>query len=370
MNLNERELQEYENFVQKHYRAHIMQSVTWANVKYDWINEIIVIKNKKGKIKGGMSVLIRKMPILNKTMMYAPRGPICDIDDKETLIEIVKQAKILAKKHKCFVLKMDPDIDYKDEEFEKIVKRIGFKIQNRKKDFSGVQPRFVFRLDTSNKSEDEIFNSFHSKTRYNIRLAQKKGVTVRVGTYEDIPLFYDVMKVTGSRDGFVPRSLEYFQIMYKALGKYNRLYIVEYEGKVIAGALTILYGDKVWYLYGASSNEYRNVMPNHLMQWEMIKWGIENSCNVYDFRGCADGSDRSVPIDGLCRFKMSFNAKLVEFVGELNYPINPVTYFVVDKAMKLQSSYRKIKRKKRERNNDKVNKNESENKPKWDDYRE
>ena len=112
--------------------------------------------------------------------------------------------------------------------------------------------------------------SFHQKWRYNIRLAVKKGVEVRVCGKEMVPDFARIMLTTGVRDGFVTRPPEYFANMLDNLGEHARLYMAFHEGQPIAGTLAIHYGDKVWYLYGASSNEHRNLMPNYLLQWSMI----------------------------------------------------------------------------------------------------
>ena len=107
-----------------------------------------------------------------------------------------------------------------------------------------------------------MLQSFHQKTRYNIRLSARKGVTVRVGTKEDLPEFYKTMKETGSRDNFIIRSIEYYEKIYDCLGpEHVRIMLAEYEGEVIAATMPILYGNKVWYLYGGSKNEKRNLMP-------------------------------------------------------------------------------------------------------------
>ncbi len=337
---NER-LKEYEQFLQSSEKGHFCQTPQWAKVKDMWKNEVVLSLDESGKIKGAMSLLIRKIPVFNSTIMYSPRGPVCDIYDKETLDELVCGAKELAKKHKSYVLKIDPDVPVSDNKFSDIMFSLGFKTI-KSKNFEGIQPNFVFRKDIKGMSEQEVFDSFHSKHRYNVRLAIKKGCTVKIGAREDLKIFVDIMMETGVRDGFVPRSLEYFEKMYDELGDMLRLYLVYYEGKVISGAISIIHSKKVWYLYGASSNAYRNVMPNYLMQWEMIKWAIEEGCDMYDFRGVSGDIDESNPMYGLYRFKKGFNGDLVEFIGTLDYVFNPFMYFVVEKGEK---TYRELRRK-------------------------
>ena len=111
-----------------------MQSPEWAKVKTDWKNELIVVKDKDGKIKGTMSILLRKVPMFNRYIMYAPRGFVCDIYDKETLKELTEKAKEVAKKYKAFIFRLDPDIWQEDEQFKKIIKELGYKTKNNMRD--------------------------------------------------------------------------------------------------------------------------------------------------------------------------------------------------------------------------------------------
>jgi len=287
--------------------------------------------------------LIRKVPFLNSTLMYSPRGPVCDPHDRETFFRLLEGAKALAKKYKSYVLKLDPDIEREDSGFFEMAKSLGFKVANSSKNFEGIQPRFVFRLDVKGRTEGELMQLFHQKVRYNIRLAVKKGVDVRVGSRSDIPEFHKIMAETGARDKFVIRSIEYFEKMYDCLApEHMRLYLAYYEGKIVAGTIAVLYGNKCWYLYGASGNEYRNVMPNYLLQWEMIKWALHGGCDIYDFRGVSGDLDESNPLYGLYKFKKGFNGKFTEFIGELDYVFNPLVYFAVEKGEKI---FRELRRK-------------------------
>ncbi len=335
--------EKYISFLQTNKKGHFMQSPEWAAVKSNWKNEIITVEDDNGNIKGSMSILIRKIPVFNYTMMYCPRGPVCDPHDRETLALLLEQAKKLAKKYKSYALKLDPDIEVEDTEFEDIMKGLGFKVAPRSKNFEGIQPRFVFRLDVLNKTEDEMMQVFHQKWRYNIRLSAKKGVEVKIGTREDIGDFHRIMQETGARDKFVIRTKEYFEKMFDCLGPdHIRLYVAYYEGKIVAGTLAVLYGNKCWYLYGASSNESRNVMPNYLLQWEMIKWSLEAGCDIYDFRGVSGDLDESNPLYGLYKFKKGFNGKFTEFVGEMDYIFKPFIHFAVEKGEK---TFRELRRK-------------------------
>jgi len=325
--LTENDKKAYKEFLESHERCNFQQSLEWTKVKTAWKNEIILSKNSEGQIVGAISVLIRKIPIFGN-LMYISRGPTCDIYDEEVLKDLTEGLKELAKKYKAFTLKWEPDIKSDDIRFKDIAKKLGFKIKENAKDFSeGIQPRYVFRLDLKDKTEDEIFAAFHQKTRYNVRVATKKGVVIKEGTREDLKDFHKIMEVTGKRDDFMIRPLSYFEKMYDQLApEHFKLVMAYYEDKPISGIIDIIYGNKIWYLYGASSNEHRNLMPNYLLQWEMIKYAIENKKDMYDFRGVVGVVDESHPQYGLYRFKKGFNAEFTEFVGELYINYKPLTY--------------------------------------------
>lgn len=234
--VDESNLEKYNEFLKKHNRCNFQQSVEWGKVKSPaWKNEIVLAEDKEGNIIGSISILIRKIPIFGN-LMYSSRGPVCDIHDKEVMTQLTEGLKELAKKYNAFVLKIEPDIKSDDQEFRKIVTELKYKIKDDAKNFSEeIQPRYVFRLDIKGKTEDEIFKAFHQKTRYNVRLATKKGVVVKKGTREDLKDFHEIMKVTGKRDDFIIRPLEYFQKMYDELGEEHvRLLMAYYENKPIS----------------------------------------------------------------------------------------------------------------------------------------
>ena len=236
--------------------------------------------------------------------------------------------KELATKYKAFTLKWEPDIKSDDKEFRKIVEKLGFRIKDDGKDFGdGIQPRYVFRLNIKDKTEEEIFSDFHQKTRYNIRLATKKGVVIKEGKKEDLKDFHKIMEITGKRDDFMIRPLEYFEKMYDILEpNHMKLMMAYYEDKPISGIIDIIYGNKIWYLYGASSNEHRNLMPNYLLQWEGIKYALSQGKDIYDFRGVSGVLDETHPQYGLYRFKKGFNAEFTEFIGEIYFDFKPFVY--------------------------------------------
>ena len=338
---DEKSEKEYTEFLETHERCNFQQSIEWSKVKTSWKSEVILAEDKKGKIIGSLMVWVRKIPVFGY-IMYSARGPVCDIHDIEVLEQLTEGAKELAKKYKAIVLRIEPDIKSGDEEFRRIMLDLGYKIKDDAKNFrEEIQPRYVFRLDVKNKTEDELFQNFHQKTRYNIRLATKKGVVIKEGTREDLKEFHKIMVTTGIRDGFITRPLEYFEKMYDEMAPdHMKLLMAYYEDKPISGVIPIMYGNKTWYLYGASSNEHRNLMPNYLLQWEMIKMAIQNKSDVFDLRGVPGIADNS---NGLYRFKKGFGAEYTEFIGEVNIEFKPFKYRMYKLAEKTFRNLRALK---------------------------
>ena len=340
--ITEKTLPEYEAFVQSHPKGNFAQSYLWGKQKPMWQWDAIAVRGEDGAIRGSLAVMTRKVPGIGRTLMYGCRGPVCDLDDRETFSQLLDGARALAKKYKSYVIKIDPDVPSSNTAFSSMLQSFGFRAKEGGKNFEAIQPRYVFRLNVEGKTEAELLANFHQKWRYNIRLAERKGVTVRICGKEMVPAFSDLMLTTGVRDGFVTRKPEYFAAMLDNLGEHARLYMAfDPNDTPIAGTLAIHYGDKVWYLYGASSNEHRNLMPNYLLQWRMIQWAVETNCRIYDFRGVSGDVSEDNPLYGLFRFKQGFGGDFTEFVGEMDLVLSPVIYWAVEHGTSVFKELRK-----------------------------
>ena len=323
--------QQYKKFLEGHERCNFQQSLEWAEIKkLNWKPEVILAEDEDKNIIGSLCVWIRKMPIFGN-IMYASRGPVCDIHDISVMKQLTDGAKELAKKYNAIGLRIEPDIEKEDQAFRDIVTNLGYKIKDDAKDFKDeIQLRFVFRLDIKDKTEEEIMAGFHQKWRYNIRLAGRKGVTVKEGTREDLNDFHKIMVETGNRDGFITRPLSYFEKMYDNMvpDGHMKLLMAYYDGKPISGVIPIFYGNKTWYLYGASSNQHRNLMPNYLLQWKMIKMAIARHDDIYDFRGVSGVVDKNHPQYYIFfHYLASLSALLFLYSGEfLNFCFSRLSF--------------------------------------------
>ncbi len=349
--ITKEQIPEYEAFLQSHPKGHFAQSILWAKQKPMWHWEAIVSRDETGKIKGSLAVLIRRIiPGLPFTMMYGCRGPVTDLDDEATLRDLLDGARKLAKKYHSYVIKIDPDVSSQETAYAQMLKSLGFVPVGGGAEFDAIQPQYVFRLDTQGKTIDELLMALPQSTRRKVRAGAKKGVTTRVCGKEAVPDFARLMLETGVRDGFVTREESYFSNMLDNLGEHARLYMAYYEDQPIAGTLAIWYGDKVWYLYGASSNEHRNLMPNYMLQWNMIEWAVEQGCRLYDFRGVPGRVGEDHPLYGLYKFKLGFGGDYVEFVGEMDLVLNKPVNWLINTAkpifMRLRHQLYMLKNKK------------------------
>lgn len=322
----------FNDFVARFDTGDLLQSFEWGDLKSrsGW-RPVRVVAERDGEIVAAASLLKRAIPKVGRCIMYAPRGPVLDTQDVELVKEFTAYLRQTATKYKAILLKIDPPVPVEDTVSEKNLREVGF-VPLSSDGFGGTQPKCVMQLDLD-KSADDLLASFKPKWRYNIRLAEKKGVTVRMDCDKsDLPAFYELLKETCKRDGFLVRGYQYFEDMWDCLvpAGFMRLVLTYYEGKPIAGAIAYLFGDKAMYTYGASSNEHRNVMPNHLMQWTMIQWAMENGCKWYDFRGVSprqDG-DEGDHLQGLNRFKDGFSPRFVEYIGEYDMVLSPAFYWL------------------------------------------
>lgn len=333
-----KEKERYNNFVKKHPKGHFLQLWEWGQVKLGmgW-EPLPLILEEDGEIRAAMLILKRALPIpgMKKCIFYSPRGPVVDIESKELCSVLFEGARKVAQDHGAIFLKIDPDVPVGNEDFTHILEECNFHKNETGLDFEGVQPGFVFRLNID-LSEEELLSNMHSKTRYNIRLAQKKGVQIRKSKdKEDLKRFFDVLVETAERDQFLIRGYEYFEMIWDQMlaNGWAEIFLAEWEGKTIAATLALIMDEKAWYLYGASSNQYRNVMPNYLIQWEMICWARQRGCTLYDFRGVSGDLDESNPLYGLYKFKKGFNGDFTEFVGDWDTVYSPFFYFLWTRAL-------------------------------------
>jgi lipid II:glycine glycyltransferase (peptidoglycan interpeptide bridge formation enzyme) len=200
--------------------------------------------------------------------------------------------------------------------------------------FGDVQPRYVFQVPLTGRTEADLLSGFNQLWRRNIKKAEKAGVEVVHGGYDDLPAFHEVYVETAERDRFTARGLAYFQRMWRAMETEDphriTLYLATHEGRVLAATTLVRVGTHSWYSYGASSNAGRDVRPSNAIQWAMIRDSLEGGCDVYDMRGISDTLDPDDHLFGLIQFKLGTGGYAQEYLGEWDLRLRPLMARAVD----------------------------------------
>ena len=311
----------------------VLQSFEWGELKanFGWQPLRLAIE-AEGKFIAGISILKKKMPHLPYSLFYAPRGPIVDYNNREVLECLLHAVEKEADKHHAVSLKIDPAVLEPG-----LLPALGF-IKAGKQ----IQPRATIILDLT-REKNEILMSFEEKTRYNIRLAAKKGVAIKENLSDKgLSEFYELYKGTAARDKFLIHPVTYYQkireiIFENGLGSN---FIAYYNEKPIAAVIVFCFGSKIWYMYGASSSEHRNLMPNHLLHWQIIQWAMEKKYKTYDLWGIPANPHEGHSLWGVYRFKKGFNGETVKYIGAYDFPYIQLFYNVFEHGVRWFQNFR------------------------------
>ena len=322
--------------------AHVLQTQQWGEVKaqYGWQPLKIAWLDDQGQWLAAAQVLKRTIVIGGFSapfnMLYVPKGPLLSWQRAELRQQVLDDLQNLAIHHKALLIKIDPDIELgrgipgePGAEQNPADLAILAELQQRGWLFSNEQIQFrnTVVIDLS-QSEEGILAGFKQKTRYNIRLAARKGVTVRAGGGADIPALYRMYAQTSVRDGFVIRSEAYYQTVWSTFIKSGiaEPLIAEFAGQMIAAVIPFRFAGQAWYLYGMSAEQQREKMPNYLLQWEALRRAKANGCHTYDMWGAPDEFHEGDPLWGVYRFKEGFNGRVSRRLGAWDYPARPLQY--------------------------------------------
>ncbi|HEX9019228.1 MAG TPA: peptidoglycan bridge formation glycyltransferase FemA/FemB family protein, partial [Anaerolineaceae bacterium] len=197
-----------------------------------------------------------------------------------------------------------------------------------------VQFRNTVWLDLSGEESDWLAR-MKQKARYNLRLAQRKGVQVRYGGLDDLAMLYHMYAETSLRDGFVIRGEAYYQAVWRAFMQRGMAVplVAEVEGEPIAGIFLFYFGGRAWYLYGMSREKHRDKMPNYLLQWEAMRYARASGCTQYDLWGAPDVFDESDSMWGVFRFKEGLGGQVLRTAGAWDYPARPIAYLLYTRVL-------------------------------------
>jgi peptidoglycan pentaglycine glycine transferase (the first glycine) len=317
--------------------AHVLQNWAWGAFKsrHGW-HATRLLFEEQGQTIAAASVLRRRLPLLPASILYVPKGPIVDWADGARAGQVLAELEGLARDLRAISIKLDPDIYYagRAPEFSTrpaCARDVAGLLAGRGWRLSPEQIQFqnTVLLDLAH-NEDDLLAGMKQKTRYNVRLAMRRGVQVREGTEADLGLFYDLYAETAQRDGFPIRPPEYYYDAWRTFLKAEqaRLLLAEVEGDTVAGLILFTFGPAAWYMYGASSDRHRNLMPNNLLQWEAMRCARAAGCALYDLWGAPDQLDESDPMWGVVRFKLGLGGELAEGLGAWDFTVSRAGYWL------------------------------------------
>ncbi len=318
--------------------AHILQTREWAQIKaqFGWQPEPFVWEQGGHPVAAALVLRRRLLPGLPWSVLYVPKGPLLDWAAAALRKRVLDDLEGYARRTGAVLLKVDPDvvlgtgIPGEEEATEDPVgAQVVRDLAARGWRFSPEQVQFrnTVWLDLT-RSEEEILAAMKQKTRYNIRLAARKGVVVRVAEEGDLDLLYRMYAETAARDGFVIRPREYYLTVWRTLwaaGMAEPL-IAEVEGEPVAAVVIFRFAGRAYYFYGMSTGRHRNKMPTYLLQWEAIRRARAAGCTVYDFWGAPEVFDERDPMWGVYRFKAGFRGQVVRTLGAWDYPARSALY--------------------------------------------
>ncbi|MDO8507053.1 MAG: peptidoglycan bridge formation glycyltransferase FemA/FemB family protein [bacterium] len=287
----------------------LFQSGSWADFQAG-------LKRKSWVVKGdNVQGLVLKYPLYkDKHYFYSPRGPIMTKGAKlQDLKLFLRKVEVLAKEENAVFYRIEPyQVDQTD------IYKFGFRKMAKHAPLSSqFSPENTRVLDIS-RPEEKILAEMKPKWRYNINLANRKGIKVREGRdSKDIKIFYELTKEMEKRGGYQGHEYDYYQKMYEALAKEDilKVFIAEYNGEPLAAILVSYFGQVATYLHGASGNEHRELMPTYALQWVAICEAKKRNCRIYDFWGIAPEGAKNHSWAGVTRFKKGFGGEEISFGG-------------------------------------------------------
>ncbi len=350
---------------------HFLQTHEWGQVKakYGW-QPVYMVWDESGKLKEEGSlpsldfhptaaalILKKAIPIAGMSarlsILYAPKGPLLDWTNESLRRRVLHDLQSFARKQGGIFLKLDPDVvlatgvpqsdtDIIDSSGQAVLselKQRGWKYSSDQIQFSNTV------LIDLNPSEEELLARMKQKTRYNIRLAEKKGVVLRIGTSSDFDILYKMYAETSVRDGFVIRDEEYYKTVWQAFIAnsqppisnsqslittyqlpFTEPLIAEVESEPVAAIFVFYFAGHAYYVYGMSRDAHREKMPTYLLQWEAMKRAKAKGCTVYDLWGAPDVFNESDSMWGVYRFKEGLGGKVVRTLGAWDFAPNPLWY--------------------------------------------
>ena len=303
---------------------HVLQTWEWGQFKrrWGWTPRYLLSPAHDA----AALVLRRTISPLNLNLLYVPKGPALDYANAATVDRVLGDLIEVARRERAIFIKIDPDLPAADQ---LILRDRGWRFSAEQ-----IQFRNTMLIDLT-PAEDQLLAAMKPKTRYNVRLAEKKGVVIRLGTLADLDLLYAMYAETVQRDGFIIRPLDYYRDAWGSFiqSGLGQPLLAQVDGDVVAGLILFHFADRAWYMYGMSRNVHRDKMPNYLLQWAAMRWAKARGCTRYDLWGAPDELTEADSMWGVYKFKEGLGADFTPHVGAHDYVISPLGYWLYTRLM-------------------------------------
>ena len=335
----------WDRLADSHPNRHLLQTWAWGELKsqHGWQAERLALLDGDEAVAGAQ-VLSRAIGRLFP-IAYVPKGPMVDWTNAPQVTALLTAVRDFCRRQRCAFIKIEPPIR-SDDRLLRHLTALGFRPSRW-----AVQPPRTILVDLA-LPEEHILAAMKQKTRYNIRLAHRKGVSVRQGTSADIGTFFNLMIRTGQRDSFSIHDRQYYSdafLLYQP--ERCALLLAEVTGKPVAGLMVFAHPPVAYYLFGASSDDARELMPNYLLQWEAMRWARRHACNIYDLWGVPDQDEETMEsrvgkldatgqgLWGVYRFKRGFGGRVVRDVGAFDFVLNPPLFWAYNRLMSIRGRH-------------------------------
>ena len=350
----------WNSIISKLPNPHFLQTYEWGQVKekYGWEPLYAVWTEERFSVISNQSTdnlslinehciaaaLILKRQIIRNgfaarlSVLYSPKGPLLNWTNESLRNRVLNDLQSFAKKQGAIFLKMDPDVvlgmgvPFSERDVpENSGQVLMSELKRRGWEYSSDQIQFrnTVIIDL-NSSDEEMLGRMKQKTRYNIRLAEKKGVSLRIGILDDLPILYKMYAETSARDGFVIRDEGYYKTVWETFMRSNlptcEPIIAEVDGEPVAAIFVFYFAGRAYYVYGMSRSIHREKMPTYLLQWEAMKRAKAKGCAMYDLWGAPEVFDESDSMWGVYRFKEGLGGQVVRTLGAWDFAPSPLWY--------------------------------------------
>ncbi len=324
---------------------HVLQGASWGDFKARWGWSVHrFIWPGSTSLRAAAQVLVRSPGRLPLPVAYVPKGPLlAEPADPQLWRQVLVDLTAWARERGVVVLKIDPDIPAEWDAVAACWRSLGWR-------FSWQQIQFPNTMISDlTTGESGLLAAMKPKTRYNVRLAARRGVEVRHGGLEDLPLFHELYLQTGIRDGFAVREAAYYLDIWSVWLREGRgtLILAERGGQTLAGCLPVAFGATAWFLYGASADQGREHMASYLAQWESLRWALGRGCRQYDWWGAPTVLAPSDRLWGVYRFKAGFGAVFRPQLGAWDAPLRgprSSAYEAFGRAWRAVAGWRQVRR--------------------------